>query len=122
MAAAISSFAGTLSPTPAERRLKLRYPLGLSVRFRSLSTGSGIYGEGHTVNLSSGGILVVSQDVSQYEIHENSRVEMSIEWPFLLDGKVPLQLFALGRIIRSGAWDFAATFVRYEFRTMRASS
>jgi hypothetical protein len=39
----------------------------------------------------------------------------------LLDGRIPLQLFAVGVVLRRGASDFAATFQRYQFRTMRRS-
>jgi hypothetical protein len=106
---------------PAERRLKFRYPLGLSVRFRSLSAKSDFSGLGRAVNLSSGGVLVSAHHaVSQHEIGVGARVEMNIEWPFLLDEKIPLQLFAVGQVLRRGTTDFAATLERYHFRTARS--
>ena len=46
-------------------------------------------------------------------------MEMSIEWPWLLDGKIPLQLIATGRGLRRQGLHFAAAFERYEFRTKR---
>ena len=52
-------------PIPADRRLKVRYPLDLGVRFRSLSGRSRFSGAGRTVNMSSGGVLVVSEHVAQ---------------------------------------------------------
>lgn len=108
---------------PAERRFRFRYPLNLSVRFRLLYGTSSFAGAGRTVNVSSRGVLVVSQHlISQQEISVPARVEMSIEWPSLLDGRIPLQLFAVGLVLRRGASDFAATFERYQFRTMRSSS
>ena len=111
-----------IMPVPAERRFKFRYPLNLSVRFRSLSQTSLFSGAGRTVNLSSKGVLVVSQQVvPQAEIGVNARLEMNIEWPSLLEGRIPLQLFAVGIVVRRGASDFAATFERYQFRTMRSS-
>jgi hypothetical protein len=106
----------------AERRSKFRYPLNLSVRFRPLA-GSLFCGAGLAVNVSSGGVLVVSQDVvSPHKISVGARMEISIEWPTLLDGRVPLQLFAVGRVVRHRASDFAATFERYQFRTLRSSN
>ena len=108
-------------PVLGERRSKLRYPLNLSVRFRPLA-GPLFCGAGLAVNVSSGGVLVVSQDaVSPHKISVGARVESSIEWPTLLDGRVPLQLFAVGRVVRHRASDFAATFERYQFRTLRSS-
>jgi hypothetical protein len=49
-------------------------------------------------------------------------VEMSFEWPALLDGRIPLQLFAVGLVVRRRTSDFAATFERYQFRTLRNST
>jgi hypothetical protein len=105
----------------AERRSKSRFPLDLSVRFRPLA-GALFSGAGRAVNVSSGGVLVVSHHVvSQREIRVGALVEMSIEWPSLLDGRVPLQLVAVGRIVRRRAADFAAAFERYQFRTLKRS-
>jgi len=105
-----------------ERRFKLRYSLDLNVRFRCLS-GPFFSGAGQTLNLSSGGVLVVpEQPVSQNELSVGALVEMRIEWPSLLNGKVPLQLIAVGRVVRRRAAGFAATFERYKFRTAKSSS
>ena len=107
---------------PEERRSKFRYPLNLSVRFRSLS-GSPFSGAGRTVNVSSRGVLVVLPErASQHEISVAASLEMRIDWPSLLDGKIPLQLLAVGRVIRRGESAFAAAFERYQFRTARNSS
>lgn len=102
----------------SERRSKFRFPLDLSVRFRPL-TGSLFSGAGRAVNVSSGGVLVVTKRVvSPKEISVGALVEMSIEWPSLLDGKIPLQLFAVGCVVRRRTFDFAAAFERYQFRTL----
>jgi hypothetical protein len=110
----------------AERRLKYRYPLNLGVRFRPLS-GPLFCGAGRAVNLSSGGVLIVAEQaaseqiVPENEIRVGARVEMSIEWPSLLDGRTPLQLFAVARVVRYWPSNFAAVFERYQFRTARTS-
>ena len=110
------------SPIPADRRSKFRYPLQLAVRFRSMSERSPFWGMGRTVNVSSGGVLVLLQHVAQQGISTGARIETSIDWPSLLDAKVPLQLVASGRVRRLGKSVFAATFERYQFRTMSSSS
>jgi len=102
---------------PDERRIKFRYPLDLSVRYRCPSAGSVVSGAGLAVNLSSGGVLVASQ----HQMSVGTLVEMSFEWPLLLHGTTPLQLMAVGRVLRCGACHFAASFERYEFRTMKSS-
>ena len=106
---------------PDERRSKIRYPLDLIIRFRLLSASSGFSGVGRTVNLSSGGILVSQQGFSQREIREGTLLEMSIEWPSLLDGRIPLQLLAVDRVVRRGASVFAARFERHQFHTRSSS-
>ena len=111
---------GSNLPLPEERRSRCRYPLDLSVRFRSLSGRSRFSGVGRTVNMSSGGILVVLEHVGQHEISAGARMEMSIEWPCLLDGKIPLQLAVFGRVLRLEAPLFAATMERHQFRTLRS--
>jgi hypothetical protein len=112
-------------PMLKERRAKSRYQLDLGVRFR-LSLGSREYfvsGAGRTVNLSAGGLLVSSQELpSHEEVAAGAWVEMSIEWPVLLDGRIPLQLFAVGRVVRRSAVDFAATLQHRQFRTLKRSS
>lgn len=135
MAASIHSFARILpfreeyrtsrvahGPVPAERRQNFRYPLKLRVRFRSCSVAHSFSGAGKALNLSSGGVLVASTQ----QIIVGALVEMNIEWPFLIDGRIPLQLVAVGRVLRQdatlGASHFAATLERYEFRTVKRSN
>jgi hypothetical protein len=103
---------------PAERRQKFRYRLDLNVRFGPSRAGSSLCGEGIIVNMSSGGVLIASSD--QPAVGE--LVEMRIEWPSLLDGIIPLQMIAMGRIVRRGPARFAAAFQRHEFRTMKSSA
>ena len=130
MSASIHSFARVLSfpgerrtslvanePTGEERRLKFRYPINLSVRFRSSSTESSFSGAGLVLNLSSGGVLVASK----HRATEGALVELSIEWPSRLDGRIPLRLIAVGRVLRQAESHFAATLERYEFRTVKIS-
>lgn len=108
-------------PIALERRSRVRYRLALSVRFRALSSRSPFSGVGRTMDLSSAGVCVVPQD-SKHQIRVGAEVEMKIEWPSRLDGRIPLQLLAVGRVVRHGASGFAATLDRHEFRTVRISS
>ncbi len=110
-------------PIPADRRFKSRYPLDTNVRFRSLAPTALLTSEGRAVNMSSDGVLVVSeQPLSEHEFEVGAHVEIRIEWPSLLNGTVPLQLLATGWIVRRNSDSFAATFERCQFRTMKSSS
>jgi hypothetical protein len=105
----------TIQPMRMERRSKTRYPLMLKVRYRTLGQ-SLLFGEGRVVNMSSVGILVVSQ----HELNVGAELEMRVEWPSLLDGLIPLQLVALGKVLRCGPSSFAVLFRKYQFQTMRS--
>ena len=100
--------------TPLERRSKIRYPVALNVRYRTLGRHHRTSGLGRTVNLSSGGMLVAAEE----KMTVGTRLEVNLEWPSLLDGLIPLQLVAVGKVIRSVESGFALSFIQYEFRTM----
>src|SRR5579863_9376989 len=106
------------SPILAERRFRFRYPLDLRVRFQSSPAGALLSGTGLAVNMSSGGVFVASN----HPVTVGALVEMSIEWPSMLDGTIPLQLVAVGRVLRRGVAHFAASLDRHEFRTLRSPS
>lgn len=104
-----------LQPVLKDRRSKVRFPLELRVRYRTLGRGSPIAGTGWVVNMSRSGVLVSSP----HEIGPRIRVELNIEWPSLLDGRVPLQFVTVGTVVRREASSFAVVFTQYQFRTAR---
>ena len=101
-----------------ERRSKVRFPLELRVRYRSLAPRCPAAGTGVVVNMSRSGVLVSSE----HGVSEGVRVELSIEWPSLLDGRVPLQVVTVGRVVRCEPSRFAVVLARYQFRTTRRTS
>ena len=114
---------GTASPALRdeqclERRAKRRYPVQLNVRYRSVCAPPIIGGSGRIVNMSSGGALILSED----GILPGTRIQASIEWPFLLDGRTPLQILASGTVVRSGSATFAVAFEHYLFHTSKRPS
>ena len=104
-----------IQQTLTERRSKARYALVLNVRYRAFGPKphSGV---GQVVNLSSRGGLVVSR----HELNVGEELEVQIEWPSPLDGEIPLQLVAVGIVVRCGTSRFAMRFRRYQFRTVRS--
>jgi|HubBroStandDraft_6_1064221.scaffolds.fasta_scaffold565006_2 hypothetical protein len=104
-------------PVPVERRSRVRFPLELRVRYRTLGRGEPITGEGWVVNVSSGGVLVAYRD----EIRAGTPMELNIEWPSRLDGRVPLQLVMSGRVVRCELSGLAVALSRYSFRTTRTT-
>jgi hypothetical protein len=92
----LKTVAAVASNVPAEGRQNFRYRLDLSVRFGSPRAEPGLSDDGTVVNISSGGILVTSGE--QPPVGE--LVEMRIEWPSLLDGRLPLRPIATARVLR----------------------
>ena len=101
-----------------ERRSKVRFPLELRVRYRSLARRCPAAGTGVLMNMSRSGVLVSSE----HGISEGVRVELSIEWPSLLDGRVPLQVVTVGRVVRCDPSHFAVVLSRYQFRTTKKTN
>ena len=96
-----------------ERRAKIRFPFVHGVRFFAYQ--SSLSASGQTVNLSSSGALVASQ--RQMSVGE--RIELFVDWLVRRNGTTPLQLVALGNVVRADAGVFALSLKRYEFRTTK---
>jgi PilZ domain len=100
--------------TPLERRTKIRYPVTLNVRYRTIGRSNRISGMGRTLNMSSGGLLVAADQRTEV----GARLELNVEWPSMLDGQIPLQLVAVGKVVRCLESGFAISFTQYQFRTL----
>lgn len=98
-----------------ERRSKVRFPLELRVSYRTLGRRTPSIGEGWVVNMNRNGVLVSAQN----EVGVGTRMELSIEWPSLLYGRVPLRFVTVGEVVRCDASSFAVALVRYQFRTAK---
>ena len=98
-----------------ERRQDRRYHLQLELKWklirrrRVLDTGTG-----QTVNVSSGGILFEAGR----HLPEGLNVELSISWPVLLHNLAPMQLVAIGKIVRGDGGRVAILTTQHEFRTV----
>jgi hypothetical protein len=62
--------------------------------------------------MSSGGLLVSSR----HEMIIGTLLELNIDWPTRLDGRIPLQLVAAGTVTRCDSFRFAVVLERYHFR------
>lgn len=101
-------------PEDSNRRRHRRYAIELNARFVFLTRGREVSrGSGCVVNLSPGGVLFESAA----PVAPGRKVELTIDWPAKLDGRVPLQLRVLGKVVRAEGRRVAAVIERYEFRT-----
>jgi PilZ domain len=98
-----------------EHRQHTRYPIVLAAEFtlprRGEITRRGV---GTTLDISSGGLLLACKN----NLLPGRKIELSIQWPFLLDGVRPLKLRIAGRIVRANQMVIGVQFSCYEFRTV----
>jgi PilZ domain len=108
--------------TPAisdDRRTGRRYEVTLKLKWRvSRRKRLAETGTGTTIDLSSNGVLFESDQ----QMPVDGSVELSISWPFLLHGTLPMQLLVTGRVARVSGQRVAIQFGQYEFRTARAAN
>ena len=99
-----------------DRRRLERFPISLELRYREISRRSdAAQGVGKTVNISGKGIVFTVQQ----PMEAGTRVELTINWPVLLDGRTGLRLSVQGMVVRSTQDRVAILLQRHEFRTHR---
>jgi c-di-GMP-binding flagellar brake protein YcgR len=97
-----------------ERRMKRRFEIGEEVRYKMLY-GQRIAetGSGKTLNISSGGVWFSAENM----LTVGMPIELSMNWPVLLNDSCPMKLMIYGCVVRSNEMGAAVTIERYEFRT-----
>src|ERR1041385_6925369 len=97
-----------------ERRTKRRFQIEQDVRYKMLY-GQRIAetGVGRTMNISSGGVWFSTENL----LTAGMPVELSMNWPVLLNDSCPMKLMIYGCVIRSNDKGAAVAIERYEFRT-----
>ena len=97
-----------------ERRTKRRFQIDQEVRYKMLY-GQRIAetGVGRTMNISSGGVWLSTEHM----LTSGMPVELSMNWPVLLNDVCPMKLMIYGCVVRSNEKGAAVTIERYEFRT-----
>src|SRR6516225_7046689 len=99
---------------PWERRLHQRYPITFDVEYQ-VPGGNGVRltGFGQTINISSRGVLLEISD----PLPNRCRIRLSINWPFLLDGSIPLRLLMHGNIVRVAGNTIGVEVTGHTFHT-----
>jgi hypothetical protein len=94
---------------PEERRGARRFPFQSPVRYRSRDRDSRF---GTTINLSGSGVLFTSDD----PLRDGQRVQVTVDWPVMRPGGIPLVLDILGQVVRREADRVAVKVRKYEIR------
>ena len=97
-----------------ERRSKRRFQIDQEVKYKMLY-GQRIAetGVGRTMNISSGGVWFSTETM----LTSGMPVELSMNWPVLLNDSCPMKLMIYGCVVRSNERGAAVAIERYEFRT-----
>jgi len=97
-----------------ERRTKRRFQIDQEVKYKMLY-GQRIAetGVGRTLNISSGGVWFSTESM----LTSGMPVELSMNWPVLLNDSCPMKLMIYGCVVRSNEKGAAVAIERYEFRT-----
>ncbi len=103
-------------PGHEDRRSARRFPISCVLQYRILGQGTWEIGHGKTVNMSSGGMLFVTDRV----LAPGRKVEVQVQWPVKLNERAGLKLVVIGEVVRAGSGgeiQAAIRIERYEFRT-----
>lgn len=102
------------TPSERERRMKRRFHIEQEVRYKMLY-GQRIAetGVGKTLNISSSGVWFTTENM----LTTGMPVEVSMNWPVLLNDSCPMKLMIYGCVVRSNEKGAAVAIERYEFRT-----
>ena len=97
-----------------DRRTKRRFQIEQEIRYKMLY-GQRIAetGTGKTINISSGGVCFTTETM----LTPGMPIELSMNWPVLLNDSCPMKLMIYGCVIRTGDKGAAVAIERYEFRT-----
>src|SRR3954453_16984103 len=97
-----------------ERRTKRRFQIDQEIKYKMLY-GQRIAetGVGRTMNISSGGVWFTTENM----LTSGMPVELSMNWPVLLNDSCPMKLMIYGCVVRSNERGAAVAIERYEFRT-----
>jgi hypothetical protein len=97
-----------------ERRTHTRFKLDLEMSYSVLDGGRrGETGASRTIDLSSSGLRFEALQ----HLPVGLRLQIAIDWPVRLDGRVALQLIATGSVVRSSGTEAAVKLEWHTFKT-----
>jgi hypothetical protein len=98
-------------PAAADNRSKARFPIDLPFRYRAADQ-PGLSGSGRVVNIGSSDVVVACR----HQLKLRTPVELVIEWPARLDGRIPIRLIMSGRVVRADLTGFAVGSCQHRFQ------
>jgi PilZ domain len=100
-----------------DRRASVRFPLSLDLRYSVWHTRAPVEtGSGQIIDLSRSGLRFAAPG----PLEPGLKLDVAINWPVLLDGRVQLQLILTGVVVWSSGTQIALRIQRHDFRTRSA--
>jgi hypothetical protein len=97
-----------------DRRASVRFPLTLEVHYSVSHRCAPVEtGSGQIIDLSSSGLRFAAQG----PLEPGLKLDVAVNWPVLLDGRVQLQLIVTGVVVWSSGTETALRIQRHDFRT-----
>lgn len=105
-----------LESANSERRKQTRFPLAFEMTYLVREGARrGETGASQTIDMSSAGLRFLAA----CPLPVGVEVEVVIDWPIWLHGSVPLQLSAVGTVVRLCGKETVITLQRHTFKTRR---
>ena len=97
-----------------ERRMGVRVPLSWPLWYETSSMTHKRSGDGRVIDISSSGVAFTTESA----LRRNTRVTLHIQWPFQLEGEVPVELFASGKVVRAEQSKTALQYDQFNFKIL----
>jgi hypothetical protein len=94
-----------------DRSPRTRYPLRLKLTFSAV-TPPICLGDGETLHISSNELLFAAEQ----SFPTGQCLQVSLDWPALLENRIPMRLVVSGQILRSSDGQTTMTIEKYQFR------
>ncbi len=101
-----------LAPAGKERRRGVRVPLACALRYETGALAQKKMDAGRLIDMSSSGIFFTTES----SLRRNTKVAVHFAWPVRLDGDVPVELVAEGRVVRAAPTRAAIRYDRIAFK------
>jgi hypothetical protein len=99
-----------------DRRFARRYLVRATLKYRVLeSTSTGVWNDGHTINMSSNGIFIETAE----ELADGSLLELRINWLGLYHARPVVRLLLSALVVRTDDRGAALRILDHEFRDAR---
>jgi len=95
-----------------ERRIGVRVPLACAMRYEAGSLSHKKTGQGYVIDMSSSGVAFTTESL----LRNRTKVALYIQWPIRLEGDVPVELCATGKVVRTEPTRAAIQYDQIAFR------